>query len=292
MSKIVLGTAQFGLDYGINNQRGKIPDREISDILVYASANGVETLDTAAAYGDSEERIGRFMTGNGKKFKIVTKLPKDVADPARELDLSLAKLQIDSLYGYLFHDFQTYAGSPDLWGKLRVAKSQGKISKLGLSLYYPFELERVLKDELEIDLVQIPYNIFDRRFEPYLSELKKRGTEVHVRSVFLQGLFFREIETLSPYFNQVRGKLTKLRKMASQGKSSLLDLLLGFALLNPMIDKVVVGVDNLANLQEIIKAEKQLGQREINFGDLDDMQEDDEVIILPFNWEKERSGVR
>ena len=291
MSKLALGTAQFGLDYGINNRRGMIPEGEIAQILSYATVHGIDTLDTAAAYGDSEERIGRYQAGSGQKFKIVSKLPKDAGDPVAALTGSLAKLKANSLYGYLFHDFQTYENNRGAWDELVALKAQGQIKKIGLSLYYPAELEKALADGLMFDLVQVPYNVFDRRFERYLPDLKKLGVEVHVRSIFLQGLFFREVATLSHYFDRIKNKLTRLREIAGREKSSLLEVTLGFALANPLIDKVVIGVDNLSNLQEILAAEDVAVQAAGQTVDLSELREDDEAIILPFNWEKEKASV-
>jgi aryl-alcohol dehydrogenase-like predicted oxidoreductase len=286
MSRIALGTAQFGLDYGINNQRGKIPDQEIGLILDHAAAEGVDTIDTASAYGDSEERIGSYLVRKNKPFKIVSKISKNAVNPTAELTSSLNKLKVDALYGYLFHDFPTYTGNRQLWEQVSALKEQGKVKKIGLSLYYPAELEQALDDGLKLDLIQVPYNIFDRRFEGYFPELKRQGVEVHVRSVFLQGLFFREIESLSPYFDRVKAKLLKLREAARQAKRTMLQFTLGFALANRSVDRIVVGVDNLRNLQEIIAAER--SAKEINTPA--ELREDDESIILPFNWAKEQAN--
>ncbi|MFA5114008.1 MAG: aldo/keto reductase [Candidatus Margulisiibacteriota bacterium] len=291
MSKLALGTAQFGLDYGINNERGKVPDREVTAILDFAAASGITTLDTAAAYGDSEERLGRYLAGGGRRFQLISKLQKNAADPARALAASLARLQAGALYGFLLHDFKTYENDPSVWEKLQALRTEGKVGKIGFSLYYPAELEKLLTAGLRIDLVQLPYNLFDRRFARYFDRLKKAGVEVHVRSLFLQGLFFRPVAALSAHFNGVKGKLTALRDLAARHKLSLLELALGFALANGAVDKAVVGVDSLANLQEIVAAER-TASKAGKLPELADLQEDDEAIILPFNWTKEKSDAR
>jgi len=287
MSKLALGTAQFGLDYGINNQRGKIPDQEIKEILSLAVASGIDTLDTASAYGDSEVRLGRYLAEIRQTLKIISKLPKDAVDPAAEITNSLKKLRLEKLYGYLFHDFRTFAENRKLWEQVSALKEQGRIDKIGLSLYYPAELEQALNNGIKLDLVQVPYNIFDRRFEEYFPKLKKQGVEIHVRSIFLQGLFFRDIDSLSPYFDRVKDKLIKLRQAADRAKRTLPELAIGFALANKAIDKIVVGVDSLANLRELVAAEKSGSIADKFF----DLREDDEAIVLPFKWEKERVNV-
>jgi len=291
MSKLALGTAQFGLDYGINNVRGKVPDREVTEILDFAADNGIETLDTAAAYGDSEERIGRYLASGSRRFQIISKLQKGATDLTKALADSLARLQVGSLYGFLLHDFRAYENEPTIWETLKKLRSQGKVKKIGFSLYYPAELERLLTAGLQFDLVQLPYNLFDCRFERYFDRLKKAGVEIYVRSLFLQGLFFRPVDLLSAHFNGVKGKLKALRDLSARHNISLLELCLGFALANRAIDKAVVGVDSLANLREIVAAER--SSQEISWlPELAEMKEEDEAIILPFKWEKERAGVR
>lgn len=109
MSKLVLGTAQFGLDYGINNKRGKLSKKEVFKILTYAKKNEIETLDTAYGYGDSEKIIGEFIKKNKICFKIISKLPKCNSKTVEYIFLkSLAKLSQDKIYGYLIHDFESF----------------------------------------------------------------------------------------------------------------------------------------------------------------------------------------
>ncbi|MCG8572052.1 MAG: aldo/keto reductase, partial [Spirochaetes bacterium] len=212
MNKIGLGTAQFGLNYGINNSRGKIPTSEINEILLFAQKNGIDLLDTAYAYGESEKVIGQ----NNEiinSFRIITKFPPKIKHPIKELFFeSLTNLKRSTIYGYLIHDFQTYLSNKVILSILKELKSERKVAKIGFSLYYPDQLKYLFDNNLKIDIIQIPYNIFDRRFDDLLPLAKKEKIEVHIRSVFLQGLVFKDPKILNSHFDNFIPKLKKLNE--------------------------------------------------------------------------------
>jgi len=288
MSKLALGTAQFGIDYGINNDRGKIPFDEVFAILDEALNNGIDTLDTAVAYGDSESIIGNYHKKTGREFKIISKLPKCSAiDVGHHVPSSLNKLNIDRFYGYLIHNFKHYSEDPKIFNALEKLKGQGKIEKIGFSLYYPEELEHIFSHNLKIDIVQLPYNVFDQRFAAYFKKLKEMGVEIHVRSVFLQGLFFKNNGNLNNYFAPIKDKISELRGFSQTSEIPLSLMLLNYALLNENIDKVVVGVDNPGNLEELLGSVKYSDHSKKIMDWLNGFREDDEKIILPFNWKLE-----
>lgn len=185
ITKIILGTAQFGLDYGVNNKKGRILKKEVFEILNYAWKNKVRILDTALTYGESEKIIGKFIKKKRVPFKIISKLPKANSKTAGGFfSESLARLGQDKIYGYLVHNFKSFLKNNLIWDTLEKLKAKGRIKKIGFSLYYPQELKYLLKHNFNFDIVQFPYNIFDQRFAPHLSLLKKRNIEIHVRSVF------------------------------------------------------------------------------------------------------------
>ena len=280
MSKLALGTVQFGLDYGINNQRGKVPENEAVEILEYAFKSGIDTLDTAAAYGSSEEVIGKFIRKNPKAFKIVSKLPKCRSEEVIGIvERSLERLKGPSLYGYLLHDFKSFQGDPEILNGLNALKACGRIRKVGFSLYYPAELEFLLQNKVEFDLLQVPYSIFDQRFGKYFKKMKDQGVEVHTRSTFLQGLVFKPPRELAPFFDAIKDKLSKLADISEPVSACL-----GFVLLNKQIDRVVVGVDSRKNLEEIIRSADMAGRVADIYDDLAALKEDSENILLPFNW--------
>ncbi|NLL67667.1 MAG: aldo/keto reductase [Clostridiaceae bacterium] len=287
MSKLVLGTVQFGLDYGISNSRGKVPENEINSILQDAYTSGIRILDTASAYGSSEEVISKSQTTIGKEFSIISKYPVNVdSSPFAWIDTSLSKLHRISLYGYMFHNFEIYRKHPEYVDDLVKIKESNKAEKIGYSLYFPQEAETILKNNLPCDIIQIPYNIFDQRFQYLLPDLKKRNIEIHVRSIFLQGLFFMKIDSLSDFFDPVKEKLVKLHKYADEKKVSMQDICLGFVNSNPCIDHIVFGVDSLINLNDNIKSYENIRNQNFFYNDLEYLREENEDILLPGKWRK------
>jgi aryl-alcohol dehydrogenase-like predicted oxidoreductase len=286
MSKFVLGTAQFGLNYGINNQKGKIPRRQVFEILESASKFDIKLLDTAYDYGDSEKSLGIYKQRFGPKFKIISKLPS-IANYSN-IDIlirrTLARLKLNSLYGYLFHNFNSLVNHPELLEKMQSYKKRGLIKKIGFSLYYPSELEYLLNNKVKFDLVQIPYSVFDQRFANYFPRLNKEGIEVYARSIFLQGLVFKKTQKLSPDFSELKRKLKILNCLSNKHALPVASICMNFVLLNKNIDKIIIGVDNIDNLKEnlmsagharsITKFHHQLLRLKIT----------DENIILPTNW--------
>ena len=107
--KLALGTAQFGLDYGIANKKGKVAKEEVFKILEYAHSVGIDTLDTAYSYGESEDVIGKFISNSGKSFNVISKMPdlnSDTVSPVNGyFSQTLARLRQKKIYGYLIHKF-------------------------------------------------------------------------------------------------------------------------------------------------------------------------------------------
>lgn len=280
-----MGTVQFGLPYGISNKRGQIPRNEVFDILDTASKSGITILDTANAYGDSEEIIGEFIRQNRRKFNIISKLPQcKISEVKTIVRNSLKKLTIRSFYGYLFHDIKTYIKNPVIYELLKELKEKGIIGKIGFSLYSTQDLELILKKNIRFDIVQVPYSIFDQRFEKYFEFLAKKNIEIHVRSIFLQGLVFKNPETLPGYFNPIKGKLRILDKISGESGIPLVSLALGFVLLNQLIDKVIVGVDSLRNFREIIDSQNDMKRVRALYSKFISLKVRNNKILLPFNW--------
>ena len=280
LRSIAIGTVQFGVDYGISNQSGKTSKNEVSEILKYAWKNGVDTLDTAHGYGDSEITLGEKMI---HEFKIITKLhnSEDIYKIKEAFFESLDHLNRSKINGLLAHDARSLILKPKLWDFLEHLKHMGYTNKIGYSLYYPEDLEKLLSLDFIPDLIQIPLNILDTRFVPYIDELKARGCEIHTRSAFLQGVLFLEPNSLSDFFNPIKPILEKLRTdfPSVEERSSFLIkecLITG-------IDKVVIGVNNLSQLKSITKGLKSSGKDNLF---LSEEYKVDEKILLPFNWPK------
>ncbi len=287
MSRLALGTVQFGLDYGINNSGGRVPDAESMVIMREGMQRGIDTLDTAQAYGQSEAVIGAFQRASARPYRVVTKFstPGPDSSLSDSLDRSLAALGQDRIYGFLAHDFDSIRRNERVWGALQALRQEGRVEKIGFSVYHPAEIEWATDRGLDFDLVQIPHNVFDRRFEDLLPSLKLAGVTVHSRSAFLQGLFFADPDSLSSHFSAVKPKLQKFRSWASDQGHSLAALLLGFCLARSELDRIVVGVDSLAQLQQNLTAMDRLSPDEGDWYDvLSELVESDEQVLLPSHW--------
>jgi aryl-alcohol dehydrogenase-like predicted oxidoreductase len=285
--KLCLGTAQFGLDYGINNTRGKIPQHEVSEILSFAHDNGVIALDTASAYGNCESVLGEAITDTGKNFQIITKYPVDTETrPLQWINTSLESLKIERLHGYLFHNYSIFQEHADYIDDFVKVREMEKSEKIGFSLYYPSEAEYILKNNVPCDIVQVPYSIFDQRFAYLFTELKSHGIDIYVRSVFLQGLFFIDPDKLDDSFDSIKSILREINRLAEEHSISIAALCLAFAYYNQDVSYIVIGVDSLNNLKNNVACCKSLKSINIPYGYFEKFAVSDENIILPFNWRK------
>ncbi|MEI8349165.1 MAG: aldo/keto reductase [Candidatus Omnitrophota bacterium] len=285
MDKIVLGTAQFGMNYGINNTRGKIPPSEVAVIIKKAVEHNINILDTAWDYGIAEAVIGKIIKQYDLRLRIISKFPV-CKQPQVKMFLasSLKTLRCQSLYGYLLHDFQAYQKDKNIWQELLRLKQNGKIKKIGFSLYYPSDLYSIFKDNIKVDIIQIPFNVFDQRFKPYLAELKKRNIEIYARSVFLQGLIFKKSSELNDSFEPLQKKADVLSALSDKLDIPLLAICLNFVIGQKLIDKVIVGVDSSEHLSEILLAQNYFSKIASITPQLEQLAVNEEKIILPVNW--------
>jgi aryl-alcohol dehydrogenase-like predicted oxidoreductase len=257
--RLALGTVQFGLAYGVGNKVGQVQPAEVEQILSVAKDNGINSIDTAIAYGTSEEVLGKAGV-NG--YRVVTKLLSLSTAQSNvafwvwdQLEASLARLGQEKLYGLLLHRPQDLLGSKgaQLIQVLEDLKNCGVVQKIGVSIYGPNELDEIC-NRIQIDLVQAPLNVIDRRMEAsgWLQRLKADGVEVHARSAFLQGLLLMERTKIPEKFS----RWSKLwdqwhEKLKISGISSLAASL-AYPLSLEQVDKVIVGVDSAKQLQDII----------------------------------------
>ncbi|MBY0486078.1 MAG: aldo/keto reductase [Flavobacteriaceae bacterium] len=281
--KITLGTVQFGIQYGISNTHGVPSDSELESIFSVASELGIKQLDTAKAYGNAEERIGQL---SNSKFDIITKFPS--VDYEKDLEIalseSLQKLNVSSIYGYLAHNADVIIHNPSLWEVLLEAKKEGKIKKIGYSLYTPEQLERLLDLNYIPDLVQLPYSILDRKFEKQLSILKQLGTEVHVRSVFLQGLYFMNPNKLPEKLQPLQDSLVELKNLCIENKVSVGEVALNYVISNPNIDKLVIGIETAEQLRENINLVTNWKSNNALFSKIEAIEIKDKSLLNPVNW--------
>lgn len=282
--RLALGTAQFGLAYGLNNAAGQPSATAVAEVLAAAQAAGITLLDTAAAYGNSEARLGELV-GKNPAFELITKLPAGPPPQVTQhLAESLGRLRREQLYGVLFHAFKPLQEEPAAWQALQAARAAGQVARIGVSLYHPHEAEWLLAEGWDIDLVQVPYNVLDQRFAAVLPRLAAHGVEVHVRSAFLQGLLLREPATLPNFFRPLAPKLTQLRQLTAEAGVPLPALLLLFAAYAPGVARAVIGVDTVANLHENLAAAQHVVAAEMLRPALAALAEITDTFILPYAW--------
>ncbi len=283
--KLALGTVQFGMPYGIANQGGKVGPDEIARILAFARETGISILDTAIAYGDSEASLGAAGVAD---LCVITKLPSVPEGEAvgpwikAQVQASLHRLDVRSVYGLLLHRSEQLAGvhGAAIADALAALKAEGLVQKVGVSIYAPEDLEYVMR-ACSVDMVQAPFNVFDRRMQRsgWMARLQTLGIELHVRSVFLQGLLLipperrpRKFDCWAPLWKRWDEWLAATDQTPLQGA-------LRFVLAQCGVAKAVVGVDGLAQLKEIVDASKGSA-----FGAPDDLASEELDLINPARW--------
>lgn len=292
VSRLGLGTVQFGINYGLTNDQGQVPKTEVAAILNRAETAGIRVLDTASQYGESEAVLGRALRP-GNAFKEVSKTPncpEDEITPAHldkveaTLERSIELLGVSSLYGLLVHqaaDLQK-PGAASLARRLEEFRNDGRVDHIGVSVYDGGELDAALT-VFQPDIVQLPYNILDQRLVStgWLAELKRRGIEVHARSLFLQGLLLAEPVSLSDFFAPATDQLKAISSAGVEHGIGRLGMCLHAAFNRPELDILLVGVTKIAELEAILNLLPKLSGLTI---DPDAFALDDESILNPALW--------
>lgn len=286
MARLILGTAQFGAGYGITNSIGRIDDRSITGIVAAAQAAGIDTFDTAADYGDSQSRLGVLPFSADQRYVTKFSLPDDL-DVAATAEVLFARsarvLGVGVLDGVLFHRVAdlTDPRCAEAVDVLLAARSAGAVRRVGVSVYDVVDLELALSKFPGLDLVQIPGSIVDRRLldSPIVSELKRNGVEIHVRSAFIQGLLLAEPESLPDYFAPLIPVLREVSRLAYERDTSVVGLAIGFLREHPLVHGVVVGATSIGELTATTVAWKAAG------GPLPEIDVSvPEAILDPRNW--------
>ena len=283
--KIGLGTLQWGLKYGIANKNGKLSLNEIKKVKKIAEKNHIDLLDTAHAYGDCEQRIGKV---NFKNFNIVTKLP--ATEPGKNrynwtlksINDALKKFKTNKIYCMHVHNtkYLLDKNGVEIYKALSFAKSKGLISKIGVSVYTIEELKKII-NKFKIDLVLLPFNIFDQRTlkKNFLKSLKEKNIEIHARTSFLQGLLLMPRKDIPLKFSKYYKYFDNWEKLVKKLKKSKYEICLQYALSNKYIDKVIVGVDSSKQFKELVLSAKTL---KVNIKSLDASNEIG--LINPSKW--------
>lgn len=255
--KLGLGTAQFGLGYGITNvEKTKTPLSEIWEIIKIAHSSGVDTVDTAFEYGDSEQVLGEI--GASSQFKTVTK----TAHEARNLSCqelresffsSLKRLNCERVYSLLLHREDDLLVNKEIYPVLKKLKEEGYVQKIGVSFYEPDVYFKVT-EKFELDIMQVPFSVFDQDFfiSGALKNAKTKGIEVHTRSTFLQGLPFKEDSFLKSKFAPVYQKIEAFKNEALERGISIQEALIKSVVGFDEIDKMIVGFQGHQEIESVI----------------------------------------
>jgi len=285
--KLMIGSAQFGLDYGIACGK-RVPEAEALDILSFAYNNGVCWIDTASSYNVAESVIGK--SSCKEYFNIVTKIYLDAGRiPPEMMEKiilnSLHKLGVKSIYGLVIHDPNDFISDrgKKVFSNLCAFKDRGLVKKIGASVSTPDQAENII-DRFDIDIVQIPNNILDNRFakKGTIKLLKDRGIEVHARSIFLQGLLLMNPNGIDKYFDNITDRLYEIKKFAEDNTISVRRMAIQHAKDLKEIDRVIVGVDNLIQFKEVL-IDFETDQKT----EFKEFYIDDESILNPSMWRLE-----
>jgi aryl-alcohol dehydrogenase-like predicted oxidoreductase len=284
MNRIVLGGAQLGLPYGILNGGETLSREAVARILDTAVSHGIDSIDTAIAYGQSETVIGETAQN---RFKIISKLPPIPSDMANvsqwvrtQIDASLSRLNCSSLEALLLHHPQDLIGphGSELYAAVNSLLSEKIIERFGVSIYAPNELDGII-GKFNIDVVQAPLNVFDRRIIGVTDQLSALNIEVHVRSVFLQGVLIANPKDRPQRFQPWSEHFARFDEWVHSTGMSAMACCLGFALQQPGVTKLVIGTTSKESLTEIMTSIPN-----IHLEVPADLQSSSEQLIDPRVW--------
>jgi hypothetical protein len=259
MNRIVLGGAQLGLPYGILNGGETLSREEVARILNTAVDHGIVSIDTAIAYGQSESIIGET---SQNRFNIISKLPPlpvDISDVSEwvhsQVQGSLSRLKCTSLDALLLHRPQDLTGAQgaELYAAIGSLMAEKMIRRFGVSIYSPDDLEGII-DTFDIHVVQAPLNVFDRRILGVTNQLSALNIEVHVRSVFLQGVLIANPKNRPQRFEPWSEHFSLFDEWVRSSGMSAMACCMGFALQQPGIAKLVIGTTSAKSLHEIMNS--------------------------------------
>lgn len=296
MVKLCLGTVQFGMKYGINNQGGQPSEEACFEMLDLALGRGVRVIDTARAYGTAEVVIGNYLEYRkcSRHVDIISKLRPNVIEQdekdvysviRRELEDSLKRLRVSCLNGYLLHTPE-YVYREDIVQALFRLKDEKLIRNTGVSIYHMEEGYEAIKRQM--DYVQLPYSILDQRGikSDFIRQAKEAGMTVFTRSAFLQGLLMMDLDKIPKKLGHSKQYLESFHALAKKYKKPETELLIQFVKALNDIDYLVIGVDNKEQLMEDMELfyAGRFIESEILKAIQKDYSQVEDSIILPSLW--------
>lgn len=265
MADLCLGTVQFGMKYGINNQIERQPTQEESfEMIDYALRNGIRCIDTARAYGTAELVLGAYIAQNGipEDVSIISKLRPNVVEKGekdvcgvvrRECEDTLQRLHIDQLDGYLLHTPE-YIYQKEIVDGMVKLKEEGLVKNIGVSIYDIKEGEFALETGV-VDYIQLPYSILDQRGmrTGFIPKAKKSGIKIFTRSAFLQGLILMDKEKIPVHLSEAIPMIEKYEGLVRKYEEDEIRTLIHFVADETDIDYLVFGVEELRQLEQNIR---------------------------------------
>ncbi|MBP9853722.1 MAG: aldo/keto reductase [Candidatus Omnitrophica bacterium] len=295
ISRIGLGTAHFGLDYGFNKAKTQ---PEVDALLESALENGINFLDTARGYGSSEEKIGQFLKRKDQRdFVIATKLSKINEDDLKvksvlqkkilsSIDQSRQALGCDHLDILYIHQSDKFLINNPLFWECLVDYQQNKMfHSLGISVYdlefVELYFERIKK---HMQFIQLPWSIFDQRFKPLFKKLKKENINIIIRSIYLKGVIPLPVEKLPKELDGLKERKLTLKELTHKYQTNESTLALAFAMYQPEITSAVLGMDTVKEIEENVRASKEFKLKEEDFEELSALAVSEKSLIDPRGW--------
>ena len=296
--QLCLGTVQFGMDYGIRNQKQPTLEEAIR-ILDYATQNGIDNIDTANAYGTAEDVLGEFLkrkTIDRKKLYIISKFRPNLLDDIKEddyyevmkrnLENTLQRLGVDYLDSYLLHSAR-YVYNEAILETLARMKKEGYVRNVGVSVY---EIDEAIKciESNKTNFMQLPYSIFDQRMKAggVFDIAKKATTQIHSRSAFIQGLILMKEEEIPPFLEKAKPIIRKIDKICEMYGLSRIELAIGFVKKQEEISHLVFGVDNIEQLREDIEVFQRDLSNDLIESIANEFRDIETDIVMPSLWKR------
>lgn len=298
--ELCLGTVQFGMDYGISGQKQPSVEQAV-EMLDYAVQNGINTIDTANAYGTAEDVVGTFLrkkTVPREKLWIISKFRPNLLDDVQEEDYyavmkgnlsnTLERLGVDYLDTYLLHSAR-YVYSDAIIDTLNRLKKEGYAGKVGVSVYEVDEAKKCIERD-NVDFMQLPYSVFDQRMKNGgLFDMAKKhpvATQIHSRSAFIQGLILMDEEQVTDFLSKARPIVRKISELCSRYEISRIALAMNYVKQEESISHLVFGVDNIGQLKEDIR----IFQEDIDKDVIRDISREfcdiEADIVMPSLWKR------
>tara|TARA_Y100000589_G_C27067335_1_gene593884 strand:+ start:209 stop:1081 length:873 start_codon:yes stop_codon:yes gene_type:complete len=265
--KLTLGCAQFGMNYGYTNKKGKVDENEVGKIIDYAIENDIKNFDTAQSYGNSEDVLGKFIS-KYSGIKVMSKFYSSSNKFYKDNDIniweenfqnSLNKLKITKIDSFLIHKVSDLKkdGNEILYDWLDSLMQRKLINRLGLSIYSSFDLKDIPLDKF--DLVQMPISIYDQRLieNKTYEKLAKKNIAMHARSILFQGLLLVKSNMWPKSISQ-EFKLHHDKLLSSFNKELILEMTLSFINYYRFIETALIGVTSLNELKEIVQIRNNL----------------------------------